>query len=258
LRSKRRSLLYFSVGVVVYGFLIGALYPSVAKMSAFSQYWEQFPKNLKNLFGGSNVNILTPEGFLTLEYYQMILIIILAAFALGFTAFCVVKARENGTLELILAHPIERWKYALTSAISFSTALAGLSIVTVITVMITSPIFGLGVSLTGQLKVMILLWFMLLALGSIALLASAALNSPGQVYGLGIGVLIVSYLVNYAAHTFSFFSALDHVFFYHYYNPYQAMTAPGFPWSSLFYYGLISVAFTALAMVVLQRRDISV
>ncbi len=257
IRSKRRSLIYFSVGVAVYGFLIAALYPSISKMAAFSQYWEQFPKNLKNLFGGSSVNILTSEGFLTLEYYQLILIIILAGFALGFTAFCIVKARENGSLELLLAHPIKRWKYALTSAISFATALAGLTLVTVLTVMIASPIFGLGVSFVGQVKVMILLWLMLFALGSISLLGSAAFSSPGQVYGLGIAVLIISYLVNYAARTWSSFAALDYVSFYHYYNPYTAMTAPGFPWSSLVYYGLISVAFTSLAMLVLQRRDIT-
>ncbi|OFW60172.1 MAG: hypothetical protein A2W01_11905 [Candidatus Solincola sediminis] len=244
--------------MVVFGFLISALYPSLSKMTAFSQYWEQFPKNLKNLFGGSNVNILTPEGFLTLEYYQMILIIILAAFTLGFTASCIVKARENGTLELILAHPIERWKYTLTSSVSLATALAGLSLLAVATIMAASPVFDMGISFAGQLKLLVILWFMMLALGSISLFASAAFNSTGQVYGLGIGILIASYLINYLGNNWSAFKFIDRAFLYHYYAPYSAMTESGFPWASLLYYALVSVAFTTLAVIVLQRRDISV
>lgn len=258
IRSKWRSLLYFSIGLFAYGFLITAIYPSISGLQAFSDYWQQIPEGFKNLFGGADVNILKPEGFITMEYYQMMLVIILAAFALGFTAFCVVKARENGTLEFILAHPVERWKYALTSFLSFSMALAGLCIIAVVTIIVVSPLFGAGVSLAGQLKVLALLWLMLLSLGSICLFASTALNSPGQVYAVGITVLTASYLINYLAHTWSFMRIVDYAFLYHYYDPYGTLTAPGFPWSSLIYYGLVSIAFATLSMLVLRRRDIAI
>lgn len=257
LTSRRRSFLYFSLGVIIYGLLITGLYDSIFKIKGFAQYWDQFPSNLKNLFGGGNINILTPEGFLTVEYYQLTLLIILAAFVLGFTAFCIVKARENGSLEMILAHPIERWKYSFTSSVSLASALAVLVIITVGTLMIGSAIFGLHIGLLGQLKIMVVLWFLLLALGSISLLGSAAFNSPGQVYALGITVLIVCYLVHYLGNTWTIFRWIDHALLLHYYNPYSVMTEGGFPWWSLLYYGLVSIAFGWFAILVLERRDIT-
>lgn len=256
LRSKRRSLIYFSIGLFVYGFMITSIYPTISGMQAFSDYWDQFPQGIKNLFGGSEINILKPEGFMAMEYYQMILVIILSAFVMGFTAFCVAKARENGTIELILTQPLERWKYALSSFASFVLALTGLCTVAVATVILVSPIFGVDISYAGQLKELVLLLLLLLALGGISFFASCVLNSPGQVYAAGFTVLAVSYLVNYLANNWTFFRIFNHAFLYSYYEPYKVMTTPGFPWSSMVYYLAISIAFVALSLVALQRRDI--
>jgi len=258
LKTKRRNMLYFSIGLFIWGLLITALYPTVSGISAFSDYWSQFPDTIKNLFGGHDVNILKPEGYITLEYYQLFLPIILGAFVFAFAAFCVVKARENGTLEILLTHPIERWKYALTSFLSLAAGLAILSVLGVGTVMLVSLMFGIDISYLGQLKFMALVYFFVLALGSLSLFASCALNKSGQVYAVGITVLAVSYLVNFISNTWSFFRAVDHAFFYHYYDPYGVMTTSGFPWSSLVYYLAITIAFLWLSMVALQKRDIAV
>ena len=258
LRTKRRNMLYFSIGLSLWGLMITALYPAVSGVEAFSDYWSQFPDTLKNLFGGHEINILRPEGYITLEYYQLFLPIILGAFAFAFAAFCVVKALENGTLEILLTHPIERWKYALTSFLSLASGLAILSVVGVGTVMLVSVVLGIDVSYLGQLKLMALVYLFVLALGSICLFASCALNKSGQVYAVGITVFAVSYLVNFISNNWSFFRVIDHAFLYHYYDPYGLMTQAGFAWSSLVYYLAITVAFLWLSMLALQRRDIAV
>ena len=258
LRSKRRSLAYFSIGMFLWGFMITALYPAVSDVEAFSDYWTQFPDTLKNLFGGHEINILKPEGYITLEYYQLFLPIILAAFALGFAAFCVVKARENGTIEILLTHPIERWRYALTSFLSISIGLAILSVVGIGSVMLTSVIFGIDISYLGQLKLIVIVYSFILALGGIGLFASCGLNKSGQVYAVGITVLAVSYLVNFLSNNWSFFKVIDYAFLYHYYDPYGVMTEAGFHWASLFYYGVLSALSVFLSAYTLQRRDIAI
>ena len=258
LKTKRRNMLYFSIGMFLWGLMITALYPTVSGVEAFSDYWSQFPDTLKNLFGGHEINILKPEGYITLEYYQLFLPIILGAFVFAFAAFCVVKARENGTLEILLTHPIERWKYALTSFLSLAAGLAALSVLAVGSVMLVSLVLGIDISYVGQLKFMVLLYLLVLALGSISLCASCALNKSGQVYAVGITVLAVSYLVNFVSNNWSFFKVLDHAFLYHYFDPYGVMTTAGFPWSSAVYYLAVSIAFMGLSMVALQRRDIAI
>jgi ABC-2 type transport system permease protein len=258
LRAKRRGMLYFSLGMFLWGFLITALYPAVSGVQAFSDYWAQFPDTLKNLFGGHEINILRPEGFITLEYYQMFLPIILSAFAFGFAAFCVVKARENGTLEILLTHPVERWKYAFTSFVSMCSGIAALSVLAVATVMLASSIFGVEISYSGQLKFMLLVYLLVLSLGAISLFASCAFNKSGQVFAVGITVLAASYLANFLSNNWSFFGFIDRALLYHYYDPYGVMTSPGFPWSSLIYYLTITIAFVGLSMVALHRRDIAV
>jgi len=258
LRSKRRSIIYFTIGMFLWGFMITALYPAVSDVEAFSEYWTQFPDTLKNLFGGHDINILKPEGYITLEYYQLFLPIILAAFALGFAAFCVVKARENGTMEILLTHPIERWKYALTSFFSMSIGLAILSVVGIGSVMLTSVIFGIDITYLGQLKLIVMVYAFILTLGGIGLFASCSLNKSGQVYAVGITVLAVSYLVNFLSNNWSFFKAIDHAFLYHYFDPFGVMTEAGFQWTSLIYYVALIVLFVFLSAYTLQRRDIAI
>jgi len=251
-------MLYFSIGLFLWGLMITALYPAISEVEAFSDYWSQFPDTLKNLFGGHEINILKPEGYITLEYYQLFLPIILAAFAFAFAAFCVVKARENGTLEILLTHPVERWKYALTSFLSLAAGLAILTVLAVGTVMLVCLSFGIDVSYLGQLKLMALVYLLVLALGSLSLFASCALNKSGQVYAVGITVITVSYLVNFISNNWSFFKVIDHAFLYHYFDPYGTMTAAGFPWSSLIYYLALTVTFVWLSVIALQRRDIAI
>lgn len=258
LRSKRRNFIYFSLGMFIWGFMITALYPTVSELEGFSEYWAQFPDTVKNLFGGHDVNILKPEGYITLEYYQLFLPIILAAFVLGFAAFCVVKARENGTIEILLTHPLERWKYALTSFFSISAGLTLLCVVGVGSVMFTSVVFGIDLNYLGQLKFILLVFLFMLALVGVGLFASCAFNRPGQVYAVGITLLAVSYLVNFLSNNWSFFRVIDYAFLYHYYDPYQVTTAVGFPWSSLVYYAVIAVSFVFMSTYALQRRDIAV
>lgn len=258
LKTKRKSMLYFSIGLFLWGLMITALYEAVSGVEAFSDYWSQFPDTLKNLFGGHEINILQPEGYITLEYYQLFMPIILGAFVFAFAAFCVVKARENGTLEMLLTHPIERWKYALTSFFSLAAGLAILSVIGVGTVALVALAFGIDISYLGQLKFMLLVYLFVLALGSLSLFASCVLNKSGQVYAVSITLLAVSYLVNFISNSWSFFRVIDHAFLYHYYDPYGVMTTAGFPWSSLLYYLAITIAFAWLSMIALQRRDVAV
>jgi ABC-2 type transport system permease protein len=258
LKARRKNCLYFSLGLFVWGLLITALYPAVSGVEAFSDYWGQFPDSLKNLFGGHEVNILRPEGFMTLEYYQLFLPIILAAFAFGFAAFCVVKAMENGSLEIILTHPVDRRKYALTSFVAMFTGLVTLSVLAVVTVMLVSLLFGVDLSYTGQLKFLVLVFLLVLSLGSISLFASCVARKSGQVYAVGITVLAAAYLVNFLSNTWSFFRYIDYTLPYHYFDPYGVMTSSGFPWSSMIYYLGLCIAFTALSMIALQRRDVTV
>ncbi len=258
LKTKRRNMLYFSIGLFLWGLMITALYPAVSGVEAFSDYWSQFPDTLKNLFGGHEINILRAEGYITLEYYQLFLPIILGAFAFGFAAFCVVKALENGTLEILLTHPVERWRYALTSFFSLAAGLAFLSLVGVGTVMLTSLFLGIEISYLGQLKLMLIVYLFVMALGSICLFASCALKKGGQVYAVGITVFAVSYLVNFISNNWSFFRVIDRALPYHYFDPYGVMTQAGFAWSGLLYYLAMIVAFLWLSMIALQRRDIAV
>jgi len=258
LKSKRRSILFFCVGLFLWGLMITALYPTVSKIEVFSDYWSQFPESLKNLFGGHEINILKAEGYLTLEYYQLFLPIILAAYAFAFAAFCVVRARENGTLEMLLAHPVERWKYALTSIISLCAGLAILSIVGVGTVILISALMGIGITLMGQLKFLVLVYLLVLSLGSITLFASCSFEKSGQVYAVGITVLGVSYLVNFLSGTWAFFRFVNHTLPYRYFDPYAVMTTSGFPFSSLAYFISVTIAFAVLSMLALQGKDIVV
>ena len=61
------------------------------------------------MFGNfSMASYVTPEGFLGLQYFDLMAILILGIFAILIGSGLIASDEENGRLDLILAHPVSR------------------------------------------------------------------------------------------------------------------------------------------------------
>jgi ABC-2 type transport system permease protein len=119
-------ILGWGIGLAFLGFLLFDVYDSFfIEDIAFEQLLQVFPEEILAFFGG-DVNIFEPAGFLHLEFFSY-MPVILGFVAISSAVGLFAKKEEDGTLELILAQPISRsavfWGRSLALIISLALIL---------------------------------------------------------------------------------------------------------------------------------------
>jgi ABC-2 type transport system permease protein len=112
IRSRRRSVLWWSVGVALTALAIASAYPSVKESSAgLESYMESLPSGVVDLLGAGG-GIATPAGYLNSQFYANVLPLLLVVLGIGVAAWTVAGAEGDGTLEMLLANPVRRGRVA--------------------------------------------------------------------------------------------------------------------------------------------------
>jgi hypothetical protein len=121
-----------AIWTVLTGLLAGfylSLYPSIGSVDEMRQLLDAMPPELRAMFSSENADISTPAGYLNIELFTFMLPFIVMAVTLTAGAGATAGEEEHGTLELLLANPIPRWRIvaekALGSAILAAILCAG-------------------------------------------------------------------------------------------------------------------------------------
>lgn len=92
--------------LLIAGLYIG-LFPSIEQSGVdFSQYMESLPEGFQSAFGVESIN--TIEGFLAIELYQFIWLLLFGIYAAYTAGGLVASDVEDGRLDLLLATPVSR------------------------------------------------------------------------------------------------------------------------------------------------------
>jgi len=114
--DRRKSLTIWTVALSLLTMLIIAMYDSVGREAA--QLFEN--SNFTAFFGG-DVDTSSPAGWLGFELYAIFLPICLAIITIGIGASTIGSEEESGTLELLLASPINRSRIIIEKAMMLIT-----------------------------------------------------------------------------------------------------------------------------------------
>lgn len=251
----RGQILGWGIAILLLGLMLMWFYPSIAEQQEnFEQLLEIYPPELSAFFGDLSA-MVTPEGFLSVEYFSY-MPLILGIFAVLMGSGLLVSDEENGTLDLVLAHPVSRTALFFGRLLAFVVAtLAILAISWLGLVMGTvwiSPAPGWGEMALPFLSLLA----MLLLFGTLALLLSMLLPSRRLAAMTAGLVLVGSFFITGLAHisegleTIARFSPLN------YYQSGEAMNGLNQEW----FWGLVAFAvlFVLLAWWRFLRRDIRV
>lgn len=120
-------ILGWGIGLAFLGYLILDIYDTMFQREIDLQLLlNAFPEDILAFFGG-DVDIFSPSGFVQLEFFSY-MPIILGIVAVSTAAGVIAKGEESGTLELLLAQPISRsgllWGRLLASLVSILLILA--------------------------------------------------------------------------------------------------------------------------------------
>ncbi|MBN1483531.1 MAG: ABC transporter permease subunit [Chloroflexia bacterium] len=255
LRRFRGQILGWGIALALLGLLIVSVYDSIAaQQEQLEELIDIYPAEF-TAFLGDMSTFATPEGFLSLEFFSY-MPLILGIFAVLAGSGLLAGDEEQGTLDLIMAHPISRT--ALFSGRLLAFVLATVAILAIAWLGLVLPMnWSLLEIGWGKIWLPLLsLLAELLLFGTLALLLSMLLPSR-RLASMTAGLLLVASFfitglaqLNQDLEPFAKLSPLN------YYQTQEAFQGLNGAWFA----GLLgaAVVFAVLAWWCFQRRDIRV
>lgn len=142
-RDRRRSLLWWVVGIVALVLFTVALYPSLKGEQSLNDVVDQMPEAVRSMFGiDKAIPLTSPAGYLQGRLFGSLLPVILIVFGIGVGARAIAGAEQEGTLELLLSNPVTRRTVVAERYLAVVGMLAGLCGVLAVSLVVLGAPFG--------------------------------------------------------------------------------------------------------------------
>jgi ABC-2 type transport system permease protein len=187
-RERRRTLMWWSLGILALAAIHIAFYPSVRDATALNEYGEDLPEALRALFTGGETDLVSGPGYLNSQIFALLGPLLLLILAIGFGANAIAGDEERGTLDLLLAQPVKR------SELVWQRFLALAVLVTVATVVLFgglalgAPLVDLEVDLGNLAAASVSIGLLALLYGAIAMAVGAI--RPGRARAVAIATVL--------------------------------------------------------------------
>ena len=114
LADRRRSALWWTIGMAAGVVPIVGLWPSVKDQVDLEELAQDLPVGVQALFGMEDgIGLSSAPGYLQGRLFSLVLPIVLVVFAIGLGARVIGAAEEDGTLQLVTVAPVTRRRLAL-------------------------------------------------------------------------------------------------------------------------------------------------
>ena len=256
MRDLRRSLLWWSIGLVGMVAMMTAVYPSIRDNPELNRLVEEYPEALKAFiaFGGS-IDYASGAGYLGIELFSFMvpLLFVIAAVASG--AAAIAGEEERGTLDLLLSQPVTRRAVGAAKILSAAAEIVALTIVLWLALWAGVLVFDMGVPASNLLAASLTAGALGLTFGAIAFLLGAATGRRALSIGTTAALAVAAYLVNALAALVSGLGQLQKASpFYHYGigDPLREGISVGH------FATLVAIAIVSAAagIVLFERRDV--
>jgi ABC-2 type transport system permease protein len=255
LRERRRSLLWWTLGLAALVLLTMVFYPSIRDDQALSDYAENLPESVRALFVGGELDLTSPVGFLNSQIFALTAPLILLIFAIGAGAGVVAGEEERGTLDLVLAHPIRRRSYVTQRFVAVALLVAVLTATLAVTVALGALPVDLEIGFGRVLAASVGVGLLALLYCAVALASGALVPGRTRAIAVGAALAVAAWIFDglaQAVDTLEPFRPLEP--WYHALG--QDPLGDGAPLGSWALLAAATVVLVAVAAAGLERRDI--
>ncbi|MCZ6538638.1 MAG: ABC transporter permease subunit [Chloroflexi bacterium] len=195
LRDSRKSILFYSIGVLALGLYVTLFYPTIRDATGFTDFLEDLPEVFQSLIGDAET-YTTAEGFLNVEVFSFMGPLVVSVFAIVAGTAAIAGEEESHTLDQLLANPISRTSVLLQKVGTLLTGLLALMVALGIGLIAGSKIAGFDLSITGTAQALVSLYLLGATLGLLALAIGAATGRKGLAGGVAAGVGVAGFLLD--------------------------------------------------------------
>ena len=194
LRGVRRSVMWWSVGVVMFVVVNLAFWPSLESSGALDGFDQM--DALLEAFGAQNIT--TPAGYMDGQLYALLLPLLLAAMMITVVSAMTAGDESSGRLELVHALPVGRRSVWIGRWLASMIVLAIVTVIAALAASLCMPVFSLDEVAVSRVLGATLGCAVLAAFhGSIVFAVAAAGASRAASAGTGIALLVVGYVTSF-------------------------------------------------------------
>jgi ABC-2 type transport system permease protein len=257
LSRYRGQILGWGLSLAALCLLMTSFYHTIASQKdQYMKILEGYPKEMLAFFGTSDaMEMFTPAGYLNLEYFSYMTIII-GIFAILAGSGMLAGDEESGIMDLVLGHPVSRTALFIGRLLAFLVATIGILVLNWIGFLISIPGSGLGLNALEIGRPFISLFAELMIFGTLALVLSMLLPSR-RMAAMTSGILMVaSFFITALAQLDENLETLAKISPLNYYQ--GGMAIDGLKWGWVAGLLGISFLFVVIAWRRFERRDIRV
>jgi ABC-2 type transport system permease protein len=253
--DQRRGIIGWSIAIAAVGVLYAAFYPSMnnPEMAAAIR---AFPEGLLEALGMTDIT--SPSGYLGSTTYGILGPVLMVIFAGTLGVRAIAGDEEAGRLDVLLAHPVQRWAVVVQRAAAMAVALALAGALLFVAMLLASgpaqfEELGAGnlAAATVQLVLLALLF------GALGLATGAVTGSRGLAWGVVAGVAVLTYLANTLGPTVDVIAWSQDLSPWFYYSGGRPL-ANGFQPMDATVLAVTALVLVVIAVIGFRRRDIAV
>jgi ABC-2 type transport system permease protein len=182
---------------------------------------------------------------------------ILAIFAVGTGTGLIAGEEEKGTLDLLLSHPIRRWRVVAAKSAAFVTATLLICLLAGLFLLLGALMIGETANLDGLLLATLNMAPITLAGGTLAMMASVVLRRRRLATVVAVVAIIGSWFVDSLGQIVDVLEAYRPFTLFHYYTD-NVVLKSSLNWGDIGVLLGLAALFVAISLVAFQRRDIAV
>lgn len=193
LRLRRRSMLWYAVGMIVYAFIIVAMYPSMKNDTSLSDLM-QGNKTASALFGVTG-SLTSPVGWINGNLYANFLPLLVLLLTIGYGASAIAGQSEEGILGLVATLPLSRRRLVLEKTMALVVVALPMALTTMAVVLI-GPHYELDLGVWPVIGTTLTIVLLGIDFGLLALAVGAATARRGAALATASVVAVAAYLIN--------------------------------------------------------------
>lgn len=257
-RERRRSAAIYASANALYVLFICAFFPSIRDMTTLKMelFKDQY-QGVARFFGVQSFDIQSFNNYIVLQFLSLFWVIIMAAFVISFARNMVSGELEDGTLELLLSQPIERWNLLTSEGATLLCGIVSLVVTTILSIIVFGSIFRVGITYGGYLSFMALGTALFIAIAGYSIFFSALFKESRRAAMVSAGLTLAFYLLHFAGSYWSVADKIDWFGLFHYYRPLEVINGGGFPVKSVLVLLAFGVVGFAAALWVFRNKDIA-
>ena len=259
-RRIRGWLIYVSALFIMQVALAAVFNQAGASLpGGMGQLIDLLPDAVRGFVGSSELDLLTANGMLAVAYNLPLTKLVLAVFAMSLPASAIAGELERGTLDLLLARPLRRYKLLLGSGLALPLAAFMLGGCMLLGTVVGARIGGIGGEVIwGNFGWMALNTIALvLAMSGLGYLFSVLARRAGQAAGWTGGLIAGMFFVEWFATMWDKVEPFTPLSLFHYYQPSQIISGTPNWWVNITVLLVEAVMAFVAAMIIFSRRDLT-